>query len=114
VSPSTEEQVVTAPEDVQHVEVTEGGRLLASADVVGDEHAAVAALHVEAGQLPAGTRTRLVDAVLDAPTVAGAEKLTTAGPAGDAEVADRLRERLDDVELRAAGSTTFTDGTVPH
>lgn len=103
-----------AAEDTQHVEVTAGGRVVASAEVVADGGSAVAALHVEPGHLPPGTRTELVDAVLDAPAVAGADRLTTAGPAGDVEVAERVRERLDDVEARSAGATTFHDGTVPH
>jgi hypothetical protein len=105
---------VDAPEETQHVEVVDDGRVVASADVAATGTAAVAALHVEPGHLPPGTRTQLVDAVLDVPEVAGADRLTTAGPAGDVEVAQRVRERLDDVEARSAGATTFHDGTVPH
>ncbi|MCO7220616.1 hypothetical protein [Klenkia sp. PcliD-1-E] len=103
-----------APDDTQHVEVEAEGRVVASADVLADGDSAVAALHVEPGHLPPGTRTRLVDAVVGTPAVAGAERLTTASPAGDVEVAQRVRERLDDVEARSVGATTFHDGTVPH
>ncbi|SDF83959.1 hypothetical protein [Klenkia brasiliensis] len=103
-----------AAEETQHVEVEAEGRVVASADVVAADSSAVAALHVEPGHLPPGTRSKLVDAVLDAPAVAAADRLTTAGPAGDVEVAQRVRERLDDVEARRAGATTFHDGTVPH
>jgi len=69
--------------------------------------------HVESGQLPVGTRTRLVDAVLDSPHEAGAQ-LNATLPAGDGEILDRLRERCDDLQLRAAGASTLATGGIPE
>ncbi len=98
----------------RHVEVTGEGRVLASAEVLAwpDPQAAVAVLHIESGHLPAGTRTRLVDAVLASPAVTRALVLTAASPAGDVEVTDRLRELLADVEVHPAGVTTIVRGAV--
>ena len=62
-------------------------------------------LHVEAGHLPAGTRTRLVNAVLDQPAAAPGAQLDVTLLAGDAEILHRLRERCDDVDTRAAGAS---------
>ena len=88
----------------------EDGRRVAEAgiDVVGPSQVR-ASLHVEAGQLPKGARTRLVDAVLDAPEVTSAEHVQVALPLGDTEMLDRLRERCDPDEVRAAGATCLVE-----
>src|SRR3954454_20647017 len=49
----------------QHITIVDGGRLLAEADVNAGPELVWAQLRAEAGHLPPGTRTRLVDAVLD-------------------------------------------------
>ena len=54
-----------------------------------------ASLSVESGHLPAGTRTRLVDAVLDAPEVSSCTHVQVALPLGETEILDRVRERCD-------------------
>ena len=97
----------------EHITVEEDGRVLAEATVQSDdEHRSVHAdLHVEAGQLPVGTRTRLVDAVLDQATAPGTH-LDATLPAGDGEILDRLRERCDDVQARSAGASTLATATV--
>jgi len=52
----------------------EDGRHVAAADIeVVDSSEVRASLHVESGHLPVGTRTRLVDAVLDTPEVSSCE-----------------------------------------
>jgi hypothetical protein len=88
----------------------EGGRCVAEADieVVGGLEVR-ASLHVEAGQLPRATRTRLVDAVLDAPEVSSCEHVQVALPLGDAEILSRVRERCDVEEVRAAGATCLVE-----
>ena len=99
----------------EHITVEEDGRVLAEATVQSDdEHRSVHAdLHVEAGHLPVGTRTRLVDAVLDQATAPGTH-LDATLPAGDGEILDRLRERCDDVQARSAGASTLATATVPE
>ena len=98
----------------QHITVEEDGRVLAAATVDSDaeQQSVHADLHVEAGHLPAGTRTRLVDAVLDQSTAPGTH-LDATLPAGDGEILDRLRERCDDVQARFAGASTLATATVP-
>jgi hypothetical protein len=93
------------------VQIEEDGRLLASAEVTPRDDAGVvhSDLHVESGQLPAGTRARLVDAVLEHPDVDGAERLVATMPISDSEMLERVRERYDDVEARAAGATKLVE-----
>jgi hypothetical protein len=97
--------------DRQRVAVEdEDGRCVAEADieVVGGAEVR-ASLHVEAGHLPRGTRTRLVDAVLDTPEVTSAEHVQVALPLGDTEILERVRERCDPEEVRAAGATCLVE-----
>ncbi len=98
----------------QHVTVEEDGHVFATADVHSDPDSGLvqAWLHVESGHLPPGTRTRLVDAVLDLPDLPTGAHLRAALPTGDAEILDRVRQRCSDVELRAAGSSCLLDGTL--
>jgi hypothetical protein len=92
----------------------EHGRPIAGADieVVGSE-VARASLHVESGHLPSGTRERLVDAVLDAPEVRSSRQVQVALPLGETEILERVRERCDTSETRAAGSTALVDAELP-
>jgi hypothetical protein len=92
------------------------GRPLASAEVRPTDQPGVvhSELHVESGHLPGGTRTRLVDAVLAHPQVDEAERMLATMPIGDVEMLDRVRERCDDVEARAAGATTLVEARLEH
>ena len=88
----------------------EDGRCVAAADVeVVGRSVVRASLHVEAGHLPRGTRTRLVDAVLDTPEVSSCQHVQVALPLGDTEILDRVRERCDPEEVRAAGATCLVE-----
>jgi len=90
------------------------GRPLAGADIdVVDSSVARASLYVEAGHLPPGTRTRLVDAVFDSPQIGMRQYLQVVLPLGDSEMLDRVRERCDAGEARAAGSTCLFDAVLP-
>jgi hypothetical protein len=102
---------VTRSDDDQTILITEDGHTLASAEVhLTDEPGVVHSdLHVESGHLPSGTRSRLVDAVLDSPEMGEADRLQATMPLGDTEMLDRVRERCDDVEARAAGATKLVD-----
>lgn len=92
----------------------ETGRLVAAADIeMVDSSAARASLHLESGHLPAGTRQRLVDAVLDAPEVSSRRHVQVALPLGETEILDRLHERCDASDARAAGVTCLVEADLP-
>ena len=91
----------------------EDGRRLAAAQIdLADQSTARASLHVEAGHIPPGARARLVDAVLDTPEVAAREHVQVALPLGDSEILERVRERCDDTETHAAGSTCVIEADI--
>jgi hypothetical protein len=92
------------------------GHLVAAAEVSPTEDPDVvrSAMHVESGHLPAGSRTRLVDAVLDDPQVAAAPHLAASVPMGDTELLDRIRERAGSVDVRAAGATVLVEMDMPR
>ena len=98
----------------QYITLTDEGQLLAEATIRSATHrpSIHADLHVEAGHLPVGTRTRLVDAVLDATAVEPGIHLQVTLPAGDGEILDRLRERCDDLQTRSAGASCLATGTL--
>lgn len=102
--------------DRSRFEVTiddEDGRLLAAADIdLTDPSVVRAVLHVEGRHAPPGTRSRLVDAVLDRPEVAARRRLQVAIPLGETEILERVRERCDGSQTRAAGVTCFIDADV--
>ena len=93
------------------VRVETDGRVLAEADVrPGREPGVVlSSMHVEAGHLPLGVRSRLVDAVLALPLVGSAERLVASVPIGDAEMLDRMRERSNGMQAHYAGATTIVE-----
>ena len=92
----------------------EDGRPVAAADIeVVDPSEVRASLHVESGHLPVGTRTRLVDAVLDTPEVSSGEHVRVALPLGDTEILDRVRKRCDTGEVRATGATCLVEADLP-
>ena len=101
-------------EDKQ-INVEKEGQLLAQVTVTAaDENGeARAQVHMASGQLPAGTRQQVVDAVHEAVTEDDAQHLTATVPLGDAELVEGLRDHLHDVELRAAGATSIIDGDIP-
>lgn len=90
------------------------GRPVAAADIeVVEPQIARASLHVESGHLPAGTRERLVDAVLDAPEVRSRRRVQVALPLGETELLQRVRERCGSARTRVAGSTALVDAELP-
>jgi hypothetical protein len=100
-----------------HLEVTDGERTVATAEVTAPNQpkaTAVASLQAEAGHLPPGVRARLVDAVLDLPTVQGSDRVLLAVPRGDAESLHRLQERCAGITTRAAGATSFVEADPPN
>jgi len=98
----------------QHVTVQDGQRTIGEADIrpVPDQDSLHVSLSVDAGQLPPGTRTQLVDAVLDLPGMTPGTQLTATVPAGDGEMLDQMRHRLADVETRRAGASLIVTATV--
>jgi len=97
----------------RHVEIADDGRLMATAEIEPTDEAGVvrATLHVESGHLPPGTRSRLVDAVLDTAEVKPGDRLEATVPMGDAEILERVRERCDDVATRPAGATVLVEAS---
>jgi hypothetical protein len=106
---------MTRSPDTHQIEIQVDGRMAALADVSGTPDPAVvrSAMHVESGHLPPGTRSKLVDAVLDDPQVSQASHLSASMPAGDTELIDRLRQRAESVEIRAAGATKLVEAELP-
>ena len=91
-----------------HVEVTDAGRRVADAGIStspGLDATARVDFHAESGHLPAGTRSRLVDAVMDEPAVRECSHLEASVPSTDAESMNRLRERTTQMSAHVAGST---------
>ena len=97
-----------------HIEVD--GHTVATAEVHGTDVAGLVHtdMHVEAGPLPTGARTRLADAVLAHPDVDHAERLLATMPLSDVEMLQRVRERCDEVEAHAAGATKVVQARVQH
>jgi hypothetical protein len=101
---------------VRQVKVAEAGEIVAVAEVdpTDDQGVIRASLHAEAGHLPIGTRSRLVDEVLDLPQTMDSSRLEATIPLGDAESLDRLRERCDEVHTRPAGASCLVDAALPN
>jgi hypothetical protein len=90
----------------------ENGRPVGGADIeIVNRGRVRASLHVESGHLPVGARQRLVDAVLDAPEIRSIRHVQVALPLGDGEVLDRIRQRCDIDDVRAAGATCLVEAT---
>jgi hypothetical protein len=106
---------MTSSPQPHEIAIEADGRLAATAKVspTQDPDVVRCAMHVESGQLPAGSRSSLVDAVLDDPQVRGASHLTATMPIGDTEMVERVRERAASVELRAAGATKLVEVELP-
>jgi hypothetical protein len=89
------------------------GRRIASADIEVLEKATRMSLRVEAGHVPAGTRERLVDAVLDSAEVSASRQIEAAIPIGDTDMLHRIQERCDATQSRAAGASCLIDAEIP-
>lgn len=102
---------MTGSPDAHEIQIEVDGRLVAAAEVstTDDPDVVRSAMHVESGHLPVGSRTRLVDAVLDDPQVSAAPHLAASVPIGDTELLHRIRERARSVEVRAAGATVLVE-----
>ena len=70
-------------------------------------------MHAQSGHVKPGRRASLVDAVMDLPEVQTSDRMEAAVPYGDGESLNRLRERTEDSQARAAGATTLLDGNIP-
>jgi hypothetical protein len=93
--------------------IDEDGRPIASAHIEVVENATRTSLRVEAGHLPAGTRERLVDTVLDSPEVNASRQIRASIPIGDTDMLYRIRERCDTTESRAAGASCLINAEMP-
>ncbi len=109
---------MTDQEKSRHVEIkNDDDRTAAVAEVTtdkGPEGTVRASMYAKSEHVRPGDRTSLVDAVMDLPEVQASSRVEATVPVGDAESVERLRERTDDTELRAAGATTLLDANVPQ
>jgi hypothetical protein len=101
----------------RRVEIKEEGQTVAAAEVtpLDDPEGTVRTSFLpSSGAASQGSRTSLVDAVMDLPEVQNRSRLEATIPLGDAESLMRLRERTDEAVTRPAGSTALVDGDIPH
>lgn len=107
---------MTDPETPRRVEIKHDDQTVAAAEVTASAHGgrtARASLHPTSGHITPGSRASLVDAVLNLPEVQASERLEATVPLGDGESLQRLRERTDITETRAAGSTALVNAKIP-
>jgi len=107
---------MTDPETSRHVEIKDGDQTIAAAEVAVSQRRAGtvrASLHAASGRVPPGSRTSLVNAVMDLPEVQASARLEATVPLGDGESLDQLRERTEDTATRPAGSTALVDADIP-
>lgn len=107
---------MTNPDTPRHVEVKDGDRTVAAADVTtaeGPEGTARASLRATSEHIGPGHRADLVDAVMDLSEVQASTRLEATIPLGDGELLGRLRERTEDAVTRPAGSTALVDANIP-
>jgi hypothetical protein len=109
---------MTQPEASRHVEVKDDNDQTAAVAAVsaesGPEGTVRTSIYAKGEHVRPGDRANLVDQVMDLPEVRAADRLEATVPFGDAESVERLRERTEDAELRAAGATTLLDANVPR
>lgn len=107
---------MTSPETPRRVEIRdESDRSVAGAEVStasGADGTVRVSTHVDA-YAGSGHRQSLIDTVMDLPEVQASERVEATIPSGDAESLNRLRERTEDAQARAAGSTILFDANVP-
>jgi hypothetical protein len=107
---------MTYPPTPRHVEIRDGDRTVAAAEVTttaGPEGTARTSLRATSDHVGPGYRADLVDAVMDLPEVQASTRLEATIPLGDGELLGRLRERTQDAVTRAAGSTALVDADIP-
>jgi uncharacterized phage protein gp47/JayE len=107
---------MTDPDISRHIEIKDGDRTVAAAQVAASQEAggtARASLHAASGPVPPGSRASLVNAVRDLPEVQASTRLEATVPLGDSESLWRLRERTTDTVTRPAGSTALVDADIP-
>jgi len=100
----------------QRVEVSDGDRTVATAEVTTSEGSggtARVSLRAEPGHITPGRRACLVDAVLDLPEVQESARVEAAFRLGDGESLRRLQERCEDVRARPAGWSALFDANLP-
>jgi hypothetical protein len=109
---------MTDPEASRHIEVKDHNDQTAAVAAVsvdsGPEGTVRASVYAKGEHVRPGDRAHLVDQVMDLPEVQAADRLEATVPFGDAESVERLRERTNDAELRAAGASTLLDANVPR
>jgi hypothetical protein len=105
---------MTHPHPPHHVEIRNGGTIVAAAEVtMPAAGTARTSMHAASGHVAPGWRTDLVDAVLDLPEVRASERLEATVPRGDGEFLERLRQRTTGAVTRPAGSTVLLDAVIP-
>jgi len=100
--------------NIQHITIKDDGRLLAEAVIQSHPDLVDAQLRVEAGHIPPGARSQLVDAVLDLPNVPSGTRLEITLPTGDAEMLDQIRNRCHSINTRVAGVSCRLHTTFPR
>lgn len=105
------------PGTPRHVEIKdEADRTVAEAEVTteaGPEGTVRTSMRATDAYVRRGYRASLVDAVMELPEVRESDRVEAAVPYGDGESLDRLRERTEDAQTRAAGATTLLDANIP-
>ena len=100
----------------RHVEVSDDGRTVATAEVTtteGPGGTAQVSFRAEPGHITPGRRANLVDAVLDLPEVRESARLEAAFRLGDSESLRRLQERCQDLSTRPAGWSALVEAGLP-
>jgi hypothetical protein len=108
---------MTERDRLHRVVIEDGNRPAAAADVVTPDRsdgAVRVSLRAESGHITPGTRSSLVDAVLDLPGVQASTRLEAVVPLGDSETLHRIRERCTNVRVHAAGSSALVDAWLPR
>jgi hypothetical protein len=100
--------------NIQHITIEDDGRLLAEAVVQSHPDLVDAQLRVEAGHIPPGTRSQLVDAVLDLPNAPVGTRLEITLPTGEAEMLEQIRNRCQNINTRVAGVSCRLHTTFPR
>jgi class 3 adenylate cyclase len=83
------------------------------AEVLDDDTHVAAEIPGASGHHEPGERAAAVDHVLDAEPVQQADRVTVVVPRGDHEAYERITERLEPDEVRAAGASVIVESTGP-
>ena len=96
---------------VTRVWIEAEGRTIGSATVSRDGTTVTMVFAMAHGHIPVTGRRRLVNAAFSLPEVQAKRSLQVALPIGDADLLDGVRAHVQDVQLRAAGSTCLIEAT---